>query len=195
MRRIAPIAFLALLVASGCESTRPVTASFELGSTDMEVIRVVAESLIRPRIDQSAEAHKRRALVLSPTRIIPILEPSPVTRPLSAPYPFTDRRPPSPRTLSVELLTADERAAWKERNQTSREILDLGLAGFHVGESVLDSSASAVTLSSPAYPTPTSAILYADFKCGSTCGEGWLIRLNKGRGSWEIRQKIRLWIS
>lgn len=189
-------AALLLMVCSACGprgTSAPVAPV--LDHTDVEVVRTVLQSVIVRRLDATAEPIRRTATLVSLTRAVQLTGVPPVTRPPSAPYPFREPVPPPPpssSTLSAMLLTAGERAAWEERNGIQRAIPDMRLDGFHVAVAGV---ASVVTVSSPVYAEPLAAVIYADFVCGTTCGEGWLIRLGRGPGGWKIRETVKVWVS
>jgi hypothetical protein len=202
-QRFRPPACLAestlMLVLAGCVSPfGPAVESPRLTETDIEVLRVTMESSIQPLIRPTTSKHA--AVLAMATLTIPLwLAPRPSFPPPPPPS-FGGARPRSPgpgapSALDADLLTPEERTAWQLRNRLSHEIPELGLAGLvtrHEGDYSADETVVAV--SPPSYPAKNSAVIYAQFSCGGTCGEGRLIRLGRGGPSWRVTASQRLWI-
>lgn len=178
---------------------QPSVESDRLTKTDIEVLRVGLVSVIGPRI---GEAPNRLRVLTSSTLMIPLWKAPPASFPPSPPPPFSGSRdpvvpPPPPVALDAALFSTVERAVWEPRNRVARAIPDLAIAGLvnrHSAEDV-PSDWAVVTASAPSYPTKETALLYAQFTCGGTCGEGWLIRLSRDGPSWRISASQRVWVS
>lgn len=193
--------------AFGCnQPPLPAVENPALTAGDGEVLRIVIESAVRDRLVASTDRAKgRRALVMSPTRLIVLSRdadgrpdfpppPPPLFRGLDANASASSLR--SFPAIDEERLAPAEIAAWRSTNRRARVIPDLGVAGFETVEAIAQpESAITVTLTAPAYPTATSALVYAAFHCGDTCGEGWLVRLIYTQVGWVVSSRDRLWIS
>jgi hypothetical protein len=187
-----------MLMIPGCASTSgPSIESARLTETDIEILRETSESDIQPLI---AASTAKRVAVLATTLAIPLWQaPTPSFPPASPPlFGGVAAHPPVPVTHAVnaELLTPEERAAWQLRNRVSREMPEVAVAGWVIRHSAESSEAETiVAFSAPSYPTKNSALLYAQFTCGGTCGEGRLIRLTRDGSAWRVTASIQLWIS
>ena len=188
---------LALLI-SGCASPPlPDVESPRLTTTDLDVLRQASRSAIQPLIGS-----RNPVAVSTMTLAIPLGE-EPATRSFSrppSPPPFrtivVDVPAPMPTPVPLQFLSAEERRAWRLRNTATREVPDLIVAGWsNAPSAAFPARGTVVAFSAPSYPTPDSALLYARFVCGETCGEGRLIRLSRGEGEWRVIASIRLWIS
>jgi hypothetical protein len=190
---------LVTLLASCADPSLPSVESCRLTRTDTEILRVALASVIEP----SLGAPSRRVMVLTtPTLRIALWQAPPPSFPPSPPAPFAGSRadavPPSPRgPLDAALFSSEERVAWTRRNRVAREIPDLAIAGLvnRHGTHVDSADWMVVAATAPIYPTKDAAVLYAQFTCGNTCGEGLLIRLSRDGPSWRITASQRLWIS
>jgi hypothetical protein len=211
-----PVAVVLTAAVIGCSTPpMPDVESPRLSDTDLAVMRTVLESVIGAQLDGQRE-EKGAAIIIPPTRTIthaPKQEPPrklPPPPPNGFPDPFGVSTaasqvyvPPSPYKglelyISDDIFrTANERIAWRQRNQLARDIPDLAVPGFSVMRRPLSLKADlTVTMSTPAYVNSTLAIVYADFLCGGTCGEGWLIWLTRlDDGTWDVTRQIMLWIS
>ena len=197
--------FLVTLHVSCGGAPRPSVESYRLTQTDVEVLRVAVTSVIQPRI---GDPPKPAMVLITSTLTIPIWQAPPASLaplPPLPPPPFASSRdqvlsppqsPPS-QALDAALLSPAERAAWELRNRWAGEIPDLGIAGLVNRHSADDVPAdwTVVAASAAIYPTKETALLYAQFRCGSTCGEGRLIRLRRDGASWRITESQWLWIS
>jgi len=198
--RLAFVASAALFV--GC-SRAPIPTVDPVGLTvgDIEVLRTVIDGALRSRLIDK-EAKGLEIIIQSPTRRIALWREPPRaagTLP-EAPAPFGRPRPnpPPPPSAAIEerLLTPAERSAWTAANRRALEVPELALAGFTIGTTEFPRPGRIyVTVSAPAYPTSNSAVVYADYFCGGTCGEGWLVRVFRTPRVWLIRRADRLWIS
>jgi len=198
MRLTAVAALLIAALALGCgEARTPSVDSAVLTDTDLAVLRSAIDSWIRPRLRASTGHCDGQAIVMSPTWTTPLWDGPPRSSPLPSPPEFRTLPPPlPPAALRAELLTPAERAAWQIANRRSREIPDLGIAGVSIARRTAPPQlCPAVGVTTPAYPTPISAVVYSDFVCGGACGEGWLIRLTKSGDRWSINGEEQLWIS
>ena len=196
--RVIALILMTLLVSCAGPS-RPSVESDRLTTTDIEVLRVGLSSVIEPRIGESS---KRLKVLAAATLTIPLWKAPSASFPPSPPAPFRGWRnpvlPPSPpAALDAALLSTEERAAWEVSNRVARDIPDLAIAGLASRRSADDvrTDWTVVAASAPSYPTKESALLYAQFRCGGTCGEGRLIRLGRDGSSWLITSSQRLWIS
>jgi hypothetical protein len=179
--------------------SQPYVESDRLTKTDIEVLRVGLASSIEPRL---GEPSKRIKVLTASTLLIPLWKAPPVAFPPAPPPPFRGSRdpvvpPPAPAALDASLFSTEERAAWERRNRVAREIPDLVIAGLVTRHSAEDVPAdwTVIAASAPSYPTKETALLYAQFRCGGTCGEGWLIRLSRDGQSWRVTASQRLWVS
>jgi|SRR5476649_5396 len=190
---------LMTLLASCADPSRQFVESYRLTKTDIEVLRVGLTSVIQPPIGAPS---KGDVVLTTPTLTIPLWQAPPPSFPPWPPLPFAGSRdhamPPPPRTaLDAALFSPEERAAWELRNRATREIPDLAIAGLvnrHNADDV-PAGRTVVAASAPSYPTKDTAVLYAQFICGGTCGEGRLIRLSRDGTSWRITASQMLWTS
>ena len=157
------------------------------------------ESTIQPL---TGAASKRVIVSATSTLTIPLWKAPPTSFPPSPPPPFSGSRdhvlpPPPPAALDAALLSPEERTAWELRNRVAQEMPALGIAGLvhRHNEDDVPADRTVVAASAPSYPTKDTAVLYAQFICGGTCGEGRLIRLTRDGPSWRVTASQRIWIS
>jgi hypothetical protein len=188
-----------MLLTMGCASPRlPAVESPRLTTTDIAVLRETSQVAIQPLIGSS-----RNPVAVSVMTLAIPLDEAPALRSFSlppSPPPFRTIvaivPTPTVTPVSGELLGPEERRAWRLRNGVMREMPDLAVAGWSIAPPVAHGGQrTMVAFSAPSYPEPNSALLYARFICGETCGEGRLIRLSRGTEGWRLTASIRLWIS
>jgi hypothetical protein len=186
-----------LVVAiAACQSTWSVDApeSADLTPTDIAIFRVSLVSVIAPRLSAVAPEHSERAVVVSPTSVMPVWPERSRSGPVPPPQfqPGKTSPPPSEYVPAVVLSPA-ERSSWESRNRREHAIPDLGVPGFQVASNGTTAQ-FLVHLSAPAYPTPSTAILVAAVRRGGY-SEGWLVRVTSASGSWRVTDRVMLWIS
>lgn len=198
-RAAAVLAIVGPLVACAAESLPRVEAP-ALDARDREVVRIVLESVIRPRLVASSQT-TAPILLEAATEPRPFIEELPTRIPPLPPPAFrrSDRDDaPYARAAVVRDrdLTRAERLAWAARNLRPLTIGDPGSAGFVVAHGPIPRRTYPTAgLTAPAYADSHDALLYAGFTCGGSCGEGWLIRVIEVEGRWMVASQHMVWIS
>lgn len=200
MSRRSTIGLVVAVAALACGRTMPDVDPPLLTVVDLDVMRTVVESVVRPSVTDI----KSPLVVESPTRVLPLWHrPQPRSFPPPPPsgfggaVPAPRSLPPPPPEVALDdsQLTLDERPVWEARNRRARPIPGLAVAGLSSRHDGRLTAVATVGLSAPAYVTQTAAVVYADLHCGVNCGKGWLIRLIKVGDGWRIEQQLMIWIS
>jgi hypothetical protein len=188
------------VVLSGCASPRmPSVESPRLSQTDFEVLRVTIETAVLRRLVDPTSPRRDRAPLIPRTLVMSLWQDEPEFLNLPSlppvPLPLRPRKPPPPShlALAADLLSDSERRAWVVRNHVSREIPELG-AGIIMGRGGIESTPR-IAVSAPSYSSDRNAVLYAEFLCGGSCGEGLLVRLRRENRGWTVSRVDMLWIS
>src|SRR4051812_11736126 len=186
-----------LVVAiAGCQSTWSVDApeSANLTPTDIAIFRVSLVTVIAPRLSGVAPEHSERAVVVSPTSVMPVWPERSRSGPVPPPefQPEKTSFPPPLEYVPAVVLSPAERSSWESRNRRERAIPDLGVPGFQVASNGTTAQ-FLVHLSAPAYPTPSTAILVAAVRRGAY-SEGGLVRVTSASGSWRGKGRGVVWV-
>jgi hypothetical protein len=189
------------LLLSGCTPLgAPSVESPRLSQLDVEVLRITIETVVLSRLVDPTAPRRDRPPLIPRTVVMPLLwqdAPPVLNLPSLPPVPLPARRhippPPSHFTLPADLLSDAERPAWVARNHVSREIPELG-GGIFMGRGGIE-SVPRIAISAPSYPSDRTAILYTEYVCGGTCGEGFLVRLRREAEGWAVWRVDARWIS